>query len=76
MGGDTSHHDERTRVNRIRGEVRKDSLLHGDCVRVSACIGDITLHAMHGACVFSSGARTHSRRGEALQGSAPPSCLT
>jgi hypothetical protein len=36
MGGDTSHHDERTRVDRIRGEVRKDSLLHGDCVSVLA----------------------------------------
>jgi hypothetical protein len=76
MGGDTAHHDERTRVDRIRVEVHKDSLVHGDCVRVCACMGDITLHAMHGAFIFSSGARTHSRRGEALQGSAPPSCLT
>jgi hypothetical protein len=28
MGGDTSHHDECTRVDGIQGEVRKDSLLH------------------------------------------------
>jgi hypothetical protein len=61
MGGDTPHHDERTQVHRIRGEVRKDSLSNGDCVRVSACKVDIKHHVMHDACVFGSGALPHSK---------------
>jgi hypothetical protein len=42
MEGDTPHHDERTPVDRIRGEVRKESLLLGDCIGISACMGDTT----------------------------------
>jgi hypothetical protein len=37
MEGDTPHHDERTPVDRIRGEVRKESLLLLGHPHATAC---------------------------------------